>query len=338
MNTMEFNHKMAAHCETGTLTSLLNNKGLDITEPLVFGISSGIFFGYLDNANFSFPTIIFRSRPGQIRKKISKRLGIKFITQRFKDIEKGEEALNQLIAKQLPTAAQVDFFYMNYMPEWQRVHNNVHFIIVIGKNSSKYIVSDSYYPKIAEINQDQLYKARFAGGFMAPRGFIYYPDEIKQDRIDYKPAIITGIKKACTNMLKLPVPFVGVKGIYKFANKVKTWPELVRDEEHLSHEIMKINILLEDQGTGGAGFRYMYATFLQQASEILDNKQLNELSKRMMEIGDKWRKISYFVAKIGKQRDLGENRINELSDKIKIQGDLEKKFFKDLYKTINKQK
>lgn len=333
MNAKDFTHKMGAHCESGTLTSLLNHAGLDITEPLVFGISNGIFFGYLKSSHFSFPTFIVRNKPGQIRKNIAKRLGVKFYTRNFKQAQEGHKKLDELLEQNIPVATQVDFFYMDYMPQWQRVHINVHFIIVLGKKEGKYIISDSYHTQMTELEESKLQQARFAGGYMAPRGFLYYPLEMPQN-MDLKKPIVKGIKKACYNMLKLPVPFVGIKGIYKFAEKVKEWPQLARDEEHLSHEIMKINMLLEDQGTGGAGFRYIYATFLQQASEILNNQTLKEMSKRMMEIGDDWRKISYFVAKVGKKRDLGEPRINELSNMIKKQGDAEKQFFQDLYKAV----
>ncbi|MBK8807894.1 MAG: DUF4872 domain-containing protein [Bacteroidales bacterium] len=95
---------------------------------------------------------------------------------------------------------------------------------------------------------------------------------------------------------------------------------------------MKINVLLEDQGTGGAGFRYMFATFLKQAVPILENPTLNEMSERIMRIGDDWRNISYFAAKIGKTRDLGADKIKELSELIRKQGDAEKAFFTDLKK------
>ncbi len=330
---IDFEHRMAAHCETGTLTALLNYNGLQITEPLVFGIANGIFFGYLESSNFPFPTFIVRSRPGQIRENISKRLNIKLKKYRFKNAEKGEAQLDELIYKGIPTAAQVDFFYMTYMPDWQRVHINVHFINIIGIKDGKYIISDSYYPKKSELSKEMMRKARWAGGFMAPKGFIYYPVDVPES-IDLKKPIVTGIKRACRNMLSLPVPFVGVKGIYKFADKIKEWPSLVRDTEHLSHEIMKINILLEDQGTGGAGFRFMYATFLQQAADILKNENLADMSKKMMDIGDKWREISYFAAKIGKNRDLGKERLNELSELIRNRGDEEKKFFRDLRKMV----
>ena len=336
MSRIDFEHKMAAHCETGTLKALLKYNGLEITEPMVFGISGGIFFGYLTTSKFPFPTFIVRSKPGQIRKNITKMLGIKIVTQRFgKNRELGERKLIENIEKGIPTSAQLDFYYMDYMPDWQRVHINVHFLIVIGIEDDKYIVSDSYYPKIAEVHRNQFIKARFAGGYMAPKGFIYHIDHIP-DNIDFKKPIIKGIKKASRNMVKLPVPFIGVKGIYKFADKVVDWPKIARDEDDLSHQVMKINILLEDQGTGGAGFRYMYATFLQQAASELQDEKLDDFSRRIMEIGDGWRHISYFAAKTGKNREFGENKMKELSSLIRERGDLEKEFFTDLLKHINK--
>jgi hypothetical protein len=333
MSEMPFEHKMGAHCESGTVSSLLNHAGLEITEPMVFGIAGGIFFGYMNTPSFSFPTIILRNRPGQIRIKIAKRLGISFKTQKFRNQDAGIQALDNLLEQNIPTGAQVDFFYMKYIPEWQRVHINVHYITVIGKNSENYILSDSYYPKIAELDFELMRKGRFARGNMAPKGFLFYPEKIPEN-VPFEKAIVTGIKSACHNMLKLPVPFIGIKGIYRFADKIMEWPKLARDIEHLSHEIMKINILLEDQGTGGAGFRYMYATFLQQASVRLNNPALAEMSKRMMEIGDGWRNISYIAAKIGKKRELGESNLKELSNLIRERGDLEKVFFKDLLKAV----
>lgn len=326
---------MAAHCESGTVTSLLNNAGMEITEPMVFGISSGIFFGYFHKMkSFTFPTFIVRNKPGQMREKVSKRLGIKFYTQKFSKPEQGMQKLDELLSRQIPVAVQVDFFYMDYIPDWERVHINVHFIVVVGKEGSDYIVSDSYFPTLVKLSESSMRKARFAGGSMSPKGFLFYPEHIPQSA-PLEKAITKGIKKACFNMLSIPIPFLGVKGIRAMARKIEEWPKFARDIEHLSHEIMKINILLEDQGTGGAGFRFMYAGFLQQASAVLHKPELKKLSGELMEIGDKWREISLFAARIGKNRDLGTDRLAELRDMLLDRADAEEAFFKKLQKTIN---
>jgi hypothetical protein len=204
---------------------------------------------------------------------------------------------------------------------------------VVGKEGDKYVVSDSYFPRLAELDRESLRKAKFAGGNMSPKGFIFHPVRVPSE-IDYDKAISKGIKKACFNMLKLPVPFIGIKGIRKFAAKINEWPSMARDTDHLSHEIMKINILLEDQGTGGAGFRYMYATFLQQAAEKVNRQEYRDLSKKMMEIGDGWREISLFAARIGKNRDLGPEQMKRLSDLLYGRAEAEEKFFKELSRTV----
>lgn len=328
---MTFQHTMAAHCESGTVTALLKHAGLDISEPLVFGISAGIFFGYFESKKFPFPTFVVRNRPGQIRTGIARRIGVSFREQRFRNPEKGERELDRLLSGNTPVACQTDFFYMNYLPNHVRVHINVHFITVVEKRGGAYVVSDCYSPTLAELDRDSLMKARFAGGSFSPRGFLFYPVSLPS-AIDYRTAIWKGIRSAAFNMVKLPVPFVGVKGIRLFAKKVVDWPRLARDTEHLSHEIMKINIFLEDQGTGGAGFRFMYATFLREASECLNDPELLEMSRRIMEIGDRWREISLFSARIGKRRDFSPERLNELSAMIHARADEEDRFFRDLLK------
>lgn len=334
MSRISYHHQMAAHCESGTLASLLNHAGLEITESLLFGIASGIFFGYFHKQKaFAFPTFIVRNKPGQMRLNIEKRLGIKFATHTFSKPEDGQKKLEELLQQGIPTASQVDFFYMDYVPSWERVHINVHFMVVIGKEGSNYIISDCYFPNLVELHETSLLNARFAGGNMSPKGFLFYPVFIPE-RIDFQVAIRKGIQKACFNMLQIPMPFLGVKGIRMFAKKIPEWPKFARDTEHLSHEIMKINILLEDQGTGGAGFRYIYATFLQQAADILNKPVLTELSEQLMEIGDGWREISLFSARIGKNRDLGPNRLAELSELIMDRATKEELFFKELKKSM----
>jgi hypothetical protein len=334
MRIESFTHKMAAHCESGTITSLLNHAGLKITEPLVFGISSGIFFGYFHKMkSFTFPTFIVRNKPGQMRTNIEKRLGVKFETHSFKDTIKGQLTLEGLLEKNIPVACQVDFFYLDYVPSWERVHINVHFLVIIGKEGDNYIISDSYFPEPVELPRESLNNGRFAGGSMSPRGFLFYPSFLPEN-IDYEKAIRKAIKKACFNMLKIPLPFLGVKGIRMFSKKIEDWPKFARDTEHLSHEIMKINILLEDQGTGGAGFRFMYATFLQQAAEIIHQPELKVLSKELMIIGDGWREISLFAARIGKNRDLGPEKLKALGAMIADRADVEEKFFINLNKAI----
>jgi len=43
----DFEHRHAGHCESGTVAALLRHRGLDLSEPMVFGIGGGLFFLHL---------------------------------------------------------------------------------------------------------------------------------------------------------------------------------------------------------------------------------------------------------------------------------------------------
>ena len=88
-----------------------------------------------------------------------------------------------------------------------------------------------------------------------------------------------------------------------------------------------IHVALEERGTGGGGFRFLYATFLREAAQILRNPELDRIAAAMMQNGDRWRDISLFVARIGKQRDLGPDRLGELSRMILDRADAEDELF-----------
>jgi hypothetical protein len=324
-----FEHRMAAHCESGAVTALLRHAGADVGEPMIFGVSGTLFFGYFHSAMFPFPTFVLRHKPGKIRINAARRLGAEFTVRRFRSPESATAELDALLDKGIPVGVQADFFYMDYIPEYARAHFNAHYIIVVGKEDNEYLVSDSYAPQLARISPKALQRGRFAKGAFAPRGLIFYPERVTQD-IDYERAITEGIREAARNMLRLPIPFLGVRGIRRFAEKVRTWPRYMRDIDHLSHEVMMINVILEERGTGGGGFRFLFATFLQQAAERLDRPEVAEIAKAAMEDGDRWRDISLFAARIGKRHDLGPDRLAELGDMIMERADAEERIFGDL--------
>ncbi|NTU60123.1 MAG: BtrH N-terminal domain-containing protein, partial [Deltaproteobacteria bacterium] len=85
MSAVDFKHRMAAHCESGTVTALLNHAGVEISEAMVFGVSGAIFFGYFRPKALNFPTFVLRNRPGSIVAKVSKHLGIRFRKKTFRD-------------------------------------------------------------------------------------------------------------------------------------------------------------------------------------------------------------------------------------------------------------
>jgi hypothetical protein len=320
---------MAAHCESGTVTNLVNHHGLKISESLVFGMASGIFFGYMKTPMRTFPTVFSRIRPGKILQNFSKHSGVTFRTARYSDPHKAEKELDSLLEQGQPVGLQVDFFYMDFFPAYHRVHINVHYIVVIGKEGDHYLVSDCYHPTIASLHREALRKGRFARGSMAPKGYMFYPEKLPE-HIPVPEGVRKGLMQTVSNMLNIPLPFLGIKGIRRFADKLPDWPKYTSDPEMLAHNIFLITVMLEDQGTGGGGFRYIYASFLREAATILEIPVFNEYAGRMMAIGDDWREISLFAARIAKKRTMGPEKLKEMGALIRENANREEQFFREL--------
>lgn len=335
MSAIQFEHRMAAHCETGTIAGLLNHAGLKLSEPMILGISGGIFFAYLKIRSLPFPTFVVRSQPGSILKYMSKRLKVGFHVRRFSGPDDAQAALDTLLAQGIPAAVQVDMFRLEYIPAYMRVHFNGHFITITGKESDTYSVSDCYHHVPSTVTDDALRRARFARGDMAPKGSLLYVKDVPSNP-DLRRPVIDGIRHSCRNMIGLPVPFLGVRGIRRFAAKVTEWPSMTRDEVALAHEIMSINIILEERGTGGAGFRFMFASFLREASGLLGSADLAGMAKDMMANGDHWRELSVFAARMGKACDFSTERFRELQGLILKRADEEEMLFRRLREIAKK--
>lgn len=331
MRTLDqFEHRMAAHCESGTVSALLRHAGLELSEPMVFGGTGAIFFGYFSTAMLPFPTVVLRSWPGRIRANTEKWTGVHFRRQRFLSPARAMGQLDALLERGLPVAVQVDFFYMRYIPKYARAHFNAHYVIVVGRRDGRYLISDSYAPQISELEAEVLATARFARGPFAPHGLMFHVDRPVPAAIDAPALIRKGLRVAVFYMLRLPFSFAGVRGIRYFADQVTRWPALARDEEHLSHEVMMVHVVLEERGTGGGGGRFLYASFLKEAADLLGHPELHDLSARMMLNGDRWRDISLFVARIGRNRDLGQERLRELAEMLRERAAEEETLFREL--------
>jgi hypothetical protein len=331
VSVINFSHHQHAHCESGVTANLLKHQGIDLSEPMAFGIGAGIFFAHLPFVKISgVPGSTFRTWPGAIFKRVSQRLGVTMHTEKFRTPEKAMLALDDALAAGRPTGMLSSVYYLPYLPEAFRFHFNAHNLIIYGKEGNEYMVSDPVLEDVARIPLQDLEKARFAKGTPEPRGFMYFITDVPK-QIDYRKAIQQGIKQTCFFMLSPPLPWFGNKAIFLLANKIKEYPKKLTLRK-ASLYLGNIIRMQEEIGTGGAGFRYLYAAFLQEAGEMLKRDDLKEMSAGLTQIGDEWRNFAYHAARQMKARQTDIVSFDELGDLLRLCGEKERDFFKRLDK------
>ena len=100
---LEFEHTQSAHCENGVASNLLKYNGLSLSEPMVFGIGSGLLFFYFPWIKVNqAPAISYRTMPGHIFSKVAKRLGFKVSRKKFSSEKEAQQVLDQTLSKGIP--------------------------------------------------------------------------------------------------------------------------------------------------------------------------------------------------------------------------------------------
>jgi len=329
---IDFTHYQTAHCENGVVSNLMKHNGFQVSEPMVFGIGSGLLFCYIPFLMVNHaPAFTYRAMPGQIFKRFAKRVGIKIAHEKFRNPAKAQRRLDENLANNNPVGLQVGVFHLLYFPDEYRFHFNAHNLVVYGKKDSRYLISDPVMETVTSLSEKELERVRFAKGAFAPKGHIYYPTGFPKE-LDLKNAILKGIKQTSRDMLS-PVPIVGVKGIKLVSKMIRKWPGK-KGNKTAKHYLGQIVRMQEEIGTGGGGFRYIFAAFLQESAVILGNEKLAELSKTMTSIGDDWRDFALEASRIYKQRGGESISFDSVADRLEKIADRESAFFKELRKSI----
>jgi len=297
----KFQHLHSAHCETGVMASMLSNSGLTMSEPMALGLSASIAFAFLPMIKLNgLPLIAYRMPPKTVIKGLQKRAAVRMKFKTFRSSEKGMDELDRQIEMGKLVGLQTSVYWLPYFPDEMRFHFNAHNLLVYGRDGDDYLISDPVFESVVRCGRADLQKARFAKGALAPKGMMYTAEQLPAV-IDYERQIPLAIARSARTMAA-PLPIIGIKGIHFLANKLAKLDRKLKDPHKIKLFIGHIVRMQEEIGTGGAGFRFIYAAFLQEAADLLANPVLQEASEMMTEVGDGWRLFALNCAKMCKNR------------------------------------
>ena len=322
---MTFQHKQAAHCESGAISTLLSHHGLPISEPMAFGLANALAFAYIPIVKLGGqPLIAYRLPPRFIIKNLCKRLGVQVGFHTFKDPLQATHALDDMLAANIPVGLQTSVYYLPYFPEEMRFHFNAHNLLVYGKEDNQYLISDPIFEEPMQVAPRDLNKARFVRGPLAPKGMMYSIESVPQ-QLDYPRLIREAIGRNVKVMTGAPLPVIGVRGIHYLANKIERLTGTEQQQRLFLGHIVRMQ---EEIGTGGAGFRFIYASFLQEAANKLGDQSLADASEAMTAVGDSWRGFALHVAKQCKGGQQSDRQ--RLADRLRACAEQERSVWQDL--------
>jgi hypothetical protein len=272
------------------MASLLTHAGLPMSEPMAFGLASGLAFAYLPIVKLSgMPLIAYRMPPKHLIKTLSKRLGARLHTRTFGNPEQGRRELDAALDSGRLAGLQSSVFWLPYFPPEMRFHFNAHNLLAYGREGNEYLLSDPVFEEPVRCAVEDLQKARFAKGALAAKGLMYWLEDVQQEQ-DWNRLIRQSVLSTTRILDGMPLPWIGIRGIQHLAKQIdKLDPAQSKyNRLYLTHIVR----MQEEIGTGGAGFRFMYASFLQEAGEKLGDSNLQDASAQLTAIGDNWRQFA----------------------------------------------
>ncbi|MER6304523.1 BtrH N-terminal domain-containing protein [Streptomyces sp. NPDC001657] len=282
------------HCETTALGVLLRHQGLDLSEPMLFGLGSGLSFVYWDSKNMGFPFLGGRVKPFDLTRTLATRLGLQLLVQETTSPRRAWENVAAPIDAGHPVGLQLDSYHLDYFAS--KVHFGGHVVAMYGYDEhAAYLVDTDQQGGAVSTSLTSLAQARAARGPMTAkhRSFTL---TAPRDRPSPQGRIILAITACADAFLNPPIANLGHRGIEKAGKLVRTWLQRTDDPQR---DLPQAALLMEKAGTGGALFRNLYRDFLAECTELHDSSQLRTGLGLYTEAAALWTEVAALITRAG---------------------------------------
>ncbi|MFI6359513.1 BtrH N-terminal domain-containing protein [Streptomyces sp. NPDC050743] len=286
------------HCETTALSVLLRHQGLDLSEPMLFGLGSGLSFIYWDSKGMDFPFLGGRVKPFELTRNLAAALGLDLLVEETTSPRKAWQNVAAPIDAGRPVALQLDSYHLDYFST--KVHFGGHVVAMYGYDEQDaYLVDTEPQGGAVTTGLASLARARAERGPMTAkhRSFtITVPSGLRppQDRI------IPAIKTCAVAFLNPPIVNLGHRGIEKTAKQVPTW---LQRSDNPREDLPRAAVLMERAGTGGALFRNLYRDFLAECAQLIGSSHLRTGHSLYIEAATLWTQVAALIAAAGESGD-----------------------------------
>ena len=288
MTMISVTHKVGRHCASTGIRDMMNHYGIKWSEAMCFGISAGLGIWYLDIPDSS-PSRLMHTRSADMEEQFFRRIGVDFSWEQHRDPAVSEKMLLRRLDQGRPALLRTDIYHLPYYNT--RTHFPAHVIMVWGYDRQKqvFLVTDTERQEPIEVAFADMRRARYAdGGFFAMAGDFFAPGHIEIP--DNMPDVIQdAVMVQSRTLLDDSLDFQGMAGLDKWEKELDQW-KAFPDWQWTARFTYQV---IEKRGTGGGGFRLMYADFLREAGEYIPAVARSGLADRMHAVGLAWQDLAY---------------------------------------------
>src|SRR5690606_6613374 len=215
------------HCETTALGVLLRHEGLDLSEPMLFGLGGGLSFVYWDSKSMPFPFLGGRVKPFELTRNLAARLGLTLTVKETTSPRKAWENVATPIDAGKPVGLQLDSYHLDYFGS--KVHFGGHVVAMYGYDEQHaYLVDTAQQGGAVRTTLDSLARARAERGPMTAR-HRSFTLTLPANPLPWQDQLRPAIRDCAETFLAAPIANLGHRGIAKAARLVPGWLDRTAD-------------------------------------------------------------------------------------------------------------
>lgn len=295
------------HCETTATGSLLNQIGIELSEPMLFGLGEGLGFIFWNMKIMDFPFIGGRIKPDALTENIARNLDLKLEVKETSSVKKAWENVKDNIVNNIAVGLKLDCYHLDYFTN--KIHFAGHYVAMYGYDDKfAYLIDTRQQGCKVKTSLKNLKLARSEKGPMSSKNLSYTIQGTGKD-YDLRKAIVVAIKNNAKDYLNPPIKNIGYKGVLKTSEEIKKW---FKNSKDIEGDFKTTAMLMEKAGTGGALFRNIYRDFLKESHDLLKVDNIKKAYNMFIEIADLWIRVSTLFDKAGDAKDI--KHINQASE------------------------
>ena len=312
------------HCESTATGTLLNQLGIELSEPMIFGLGEGLGFIIWNMKTMDFPFIGGRIKQDLLTQNIAKNLNLKLTVNETSSKKKAWQEVKKLLDTGKAVGLKLDCYHLEYFSN--PIHFAGHYVAIIGYDDEKAILVDTAQQgTVTSTSLKNLESARSEKGAMASKN-LYYTIDKEKNIPALKDAVTAAIKNNAQIYLNPPIKNLAYKGIEKTSDIIIKWYD---DSKNVQEEFGTTAMLMERAGTGGAIFRNIYRDFLKEAYELTGDKIIERGYLKFIRIASDWAEIISILEKISETQE--RSYVLEVSKRLKNIAREEKEAMELLY-------
>ncbi|MFE6865249.1 BtrH N-terminal domain-containing protein [Kitasatospora sp. NPDC057692] len=282
------------HCETTALDVLLRHEGVELSEPMLFGLGSGLSFIYWDGKGMDFPFLGGRVKPFELTRALAARLGLELEVRETGSADRAWRNVAAELDAGRPVGLQLDSYHLEYFTS--KVHFGGHMVAMVGYDASDaQLVDTAQQGGAVTTGLASLAAARAERGPMTARHRSFTLAR-RGGLPDVRAALAPALTDCAAAFLHPPIANLGHRGIAKAASLVPGW--LARADQP-GRQLPQAARMMELAGTGGALFRNLYRDFLGECAGLLDDARVRTARDRYAEAAAGWTVVAELVAEAG---------------------------------------